>query len=424
MEDKKLVVGLEIGTSKVVAVVGQPFPDGTVEIVGVGSSPAKGISQGGITDLVAITNAIQRAIDSAADIANCEIESVVLAITGEHICSLNESGSVAIGGNDEVTQEDIDQAMTTARSIKMRDGLTLLQVIPQEFALDDLINISNPLGLQGMRLTARAHLIACNQVWLANLKKAVGACKTSLGMPLRVDRVFYSGYASAEAVLTEDEKELGVCLVDFGAGTMDISIYTHGKLRLSKSLGYAGNRITNDITYCFSTPFNEAEQVKIQYASAISPPTNLPNTEIKLQGAVPGKVIILSKTDLANVIAPRYEELLKLVRNEISQLREELTDKNIDSELIAGVVITGGVAQTQDLIHCAEMVFQSPVRIGYPTKISGLTDYVSNPSYSTVVGLLHCCESQNYEEINEDEPLINKTMLYIKRIVKKVKSEF
>ncbi len=425
IDEQNLIVGLEIGTSKVAAVVGQIFPNGMIEVNGYSSHPSKGISQGGITDLNAITNAIQRAIESAADIAHCQIESVIIAITGSHIHSLNESGVVAIGEYEEVTQEDIAQAVMTARSVKMGDGLTLLQVIPQEFALDDRMNITDPLGLQGIRLTARAHLIACQQISLANLKKAVGLCHSELNIPIQVDRVFYSGYASAEAVLTEDEKNLGVCVIDFGAGTMDIAVYTQGKLRLSKSLAYAGNRVTNDITHYFSAPFHEAEEIKIQYGSATLPPRTQPNAEIKIKSATPGKILTCNKTELAEIIAPRYFELLNLVNIELNKLKEELDAKKINSELISGIVITGGAALTQDLTQCAQQVFQCPIRIGYPINISGMTDYVNSPSCATVLGLLRCYKNQDNDIEDKDENSLSKKLYFkLKKFVNKVRSEF
>ncbi|MBN6711496.1 cell division protein FtsA, partial [Haemophilus haemoglobinophilus] len=240
--EDKIFVGLEVGTSKVVAVVGELLPDGVVNVLGAGSSPSKGIDKGSITDLNAVVTAIQRAIDATEAVADSQIFSVTLAITGEHIQSLNENGFVPIA-EGEVTQDEVEAAMHTASSVRIGDGLSLLHVIPQEFAVDKQVNIKDPLGLQGVRLTAQAHLIACHQDWLNNLKKAVERCK------LKVNKIVYSGYASAQAVLTEDEKELGVCLIDFGAGTMDIVVYTNGFIRFSKTIPYAGNRVTDDIAY-------------------------------------------------------------------------------------------------------------------------------------------------------------------------------
>lgn len=424
MKDQKFIVGLDIGNSKVVAVVGQPFPDGTIEIVGVGSKPSKGMIKGGVTDLEAVRNAIQGAIDSAADTAHCQIESVVIGIAGEHIHSLNERGVEAIGGDREVNQHDIRQAKTIAESVKMGDGLTLLQTIFQEYALDERTNITDPIGLQCMRLTVQAHLVACNQGWLADLKKAVGRCTSKIGMPLQVDGVFFSGYASAEAVLTEEEKELGVCVIDFGAGTMDIAIYTQGHLRLSKSIAYAGNRVTDDITAYFSTPFHYAEEIKIQYGSAVTPPSTRPNIEIQVKSAAPDKTITCTKNDLAKIIAPRYVELLELVKNEINELKKELEKNNIDSKLIAGMVLTGGGALIQDINPCAESVFKCPVRVGYPLNISGLTDYVDKPSYATAIGLLRCCQNSTLNMAPKEEKWHEKAWFRLKKLWNNIRAEF
>jgi len=225
--EPKVIVGLEVGTSKVVAVVGEVLPDGVVNVLGVGSCPSKGIDRGSITDLDAVVT-----IEAAESMADCQIMSVTLAITGEHIQSLNESGFVAISEN-EVTQDEIDDALHTASSVKLPEGLSLLHIIPQEYAVDKQVNIKNPLGLQGVRLKANVHLIACHQDWQNNLKKAVERCG------LQVDKVVFSGFAATHSVLTEDEKDLGVCLVDFGAGTMNMMVYTNGSLRFSKVIPYA-----------------------------------------------------------------------------------------------------------------------------------------------------------------------------------------
>jgi len=236
--EPKTIVGLEVGTTKIVAVVGEILPDGVVNVIGVGSCPSKGIDKGSITDLSAVVTSIQRAIEAAESVADCQIMSVTLAITSEHIQSLNESGFVPIT-EGEVSQDEIDLAMHTARSVKLPEGLSLLHVIPQEYSVDKQQNIKNPLGLQGVRLGAQAHLIGCQQAWLNNLKKAVESCG------LTVDQVVFSGLASSYSVLTEDEKDLGVCMIDFGGGTMDIMVYTNGALRFSKVIPYAGNSVTD-----------------------------------------------------------------------------------------------------------------------------------------------------------------------------------
>ena len=414
--EPKVIVGLEVGTSKVVAVVGEVLPDGVVNVLGVGSCPSKGIDRGSITDLDAVVNSIQRAIEAAESMADCQIMSVTLAITGEHIQSLNESGFVAISEN-EVTQDEIDDALHTASSVKLPEGLSLLHIIPQEYAVDKQVNIKNPLGLQGVRLKANVHLIACHQDWQNNLKKAVERCG------LQVDKVVFSGFAATHSVLTEDEKDLGVCLVDFGAGTMNMMVYTNGSLRFSKVIPYAGNIVTNDIAHACTVSRAEAERIKVNYASALYPARLHGDKKIEVASIGGRAPRALTKSDLSLITSARYIELLGVVK-----LKADLETKHIKFELIAGVVITGGGAQIEDLKDCASSVFGCQVRIGSPLNITGLTDYVNRPQYSTVVGLLqyHHQNSDNdpVDSNYGDEALGKKFWKGLKNIFNKVKSEF
>jgi len=394
--EAKTIVGLEVGTSKVVAVVGEVFPDGVVNVLGMGSCPSKGIDRGSITDLDAVVNSIQRAIEGAESMADCQIMSVTLAITGEHIQSLNESGFVPISDR-EVTQDEIDAALHTASSIKLPEGLSLLHIIPQEYAVDRQFNIKNPLGLQGVGL--------------------------------QVDKVVFSGFAATHSVLTEDEKDLGVCLIDFGAGTMNVMVYTNGALRFSKVIPYAGNIVTNDIAHACTISRAEAERVKVNYASAFYPARLHGDKKIEVASIGGRAPRSLTKSDLSLITSARYTELLGVVKDELDKLKKELEAKHIKFELIAGVVITGGGAQIEDLKECASDVFNCQVRIGSPLNITGLTDYVSRPQYSTVVGLLQ------YNQSNSDDDLISGSddsesgvwqpiWQGIKKIVNKVRSEF
>ena len=421
--ESKTIVGLEVGTSKVVAVVGELLPDGVVNVLGVGSSPSKGIDKGSITDLNAVVTSIQRAIEAAESVADCQIMSVTLAITGEHIQSLNESGFVPIA-DGEVTQEEIDAAIHTASSVKMPEGLSLLHIIPQEFAVDKQQNIKNPLGLQGVRLKAQAHLIACHQAWLNNLKKAVERCG------LKVDKIVFSGLASSYAVLTEDEKDLGVCLIDFGASTMDIMVYVNGALRFSRVIPHAGNRITDDIAYACATSRGEAENIKVNYGSALNPPKHHPERKIEIAGIGGRPPYSFTKGQLAGVISERYKELLDLVKRELITLKIDLEQQQIHCELIAGVVLTGGGAQIEDLKECAQQVFgeKARIRVASPMNITGLTDYVNKPQYSTVIGLLQYeHNSEDESPINEDSSdggFLSKVWSGLKIFGNKVKSEF
>ncbi|MGX2955541.1 cell division protein FtsA [Ursidibacter sp. B-7004-1] len=386
--ESKIVVGLEIGTHKVVAVVGEVLPDGVINVIGSGVSPSKGVQGGSVVDLDAAVSSIQRAIEEAESISECKIMGVTLALSGAHITAFNESGTVPLSG--EVKAEDLDNAIHIARSIKLPDGLETLHIIPQEYKVDRLPATKNPLGLSGMRLQAQAHLIACHNDWLRNLKNAVERSK------LKIDQIVFSGLASSYSVLTEDEKELGVCLIDIGSGTMDVLVYTDGALRFSKVIPFGGYNITEYIANMLTTSRNDAENIKVQYGSAISPPTHFPEKKIEVAGLGGRAPRTFSKEQLSKITSQCYQDLLGIIANELTQLRTDLYQKGIKQELIAGIVLTGGGSQIEDIVECAKSVFGLQVRVGYPLNITGLTDYVNKPQYATVLGLLQ------YSHYNED----------------------
>lgn len=424
--ESKTVVGLEVGTSKVVAVVGEVLSDGVINVLGYGSCPSKGIDKGNIIDLAAVQKSIRRAIESAEAVGDCQIFSVTLAISGEHIQSLNESGFVPIA-NNEVTQDEIDSAMHTASSVKLPEGLSLLHVIPQEYAVDKQQNIKSPLGLQGVRLKAQAHLIGCQQAWLNNLHKAVHECG------LKVDQTVFSGLASTYSVLTEDEKDLGVCLVDFGGGSMDIMVYTNGALRYSKVIPYGGNDITDYVAQSLTTSRQEAESIKINYGSAVNPTPDLAEhfakKKVEVMGLGDASARTFTKAQIVEVTSRCYGDLLRVVQQELEKLRLELISKGVKSDLIAGIVLTGGGANMQDIAKCATEIFGSHVRVGSPLNITGLTDYVNKPQYATVLGLLQYSHYNDEDDgpvgfSQDDGASLGKIWYGVKKIFNKVKSEF
>ncbi|AFP85686.1 cell division protein FtsA [secondary endosymbiont of Heteropsylla cubana] len=379
--DRKLVVGLEIGTAKVATLVGEVLPDGMLNIIGVGSCPSRGVDKGGVNDLESVLNCIKRAVDQAELMAECQISSVYLSLSGKHISCQNEIGMVPIT-DEEVTQEDIENVVHTAKSVRVCDEHRILHVIPQEYAIDYQKGIKNPIGLSGMRMQAKVHLITCHNDMAKNIVKAVERCG------LKVDKPIFSGLASSYAVLTEDERELGVCVVDIGGGTMDVAIYTAGALRYIKVIPYAGNVVTSDIAYAFSIPPSDAESLKIRYGCALgSMLTKNESVEVPSVGGRPPRT--LQRYILAEVIEPRYTELLYLVKDEILQVQEQLRRQGVQHHIAAGIILTGGAAQIYGLSACAQRVFHAQVRIGQPINIIGLTDYAQNPCYSTAVGLLH-----------------------------------
>lgn len=395
IEESKIVVGLDVGTHKVVAVIGEVLPDGVINVRGVGVSPSKGVQGGGVVDLDATITSIGRAIEEAEYIVDdLEVVCVTLAISGAHITAFNESGQVPLA--NIVKQEDVDSAIHIARSVKLPDGLEILHIIPQEYRVDRLPATKNPLNLAGNRLTAQAHLIACHNDWLLNLRNAVERSK------YKIDQIVFSGLASGYSVLTEDEKELGVCLIDIGGGTMDILVYTDGALRFSKVIPFGGNNVTDYIAQVFATSRQQAENMKIQHGSAISPPAHSLDRKINVEGLGGRPPRTFTRGQLSEITAQCYRDLLGVVALELNQLREELFRKGIKQELIAGIVLTGGGSQMEDIVECAKSVFNSEVRVGNPLNITGLTDYVNKPQYATVLGLL---QYSHYNDVESSQPM-------------------
>lgn len=379
--ESSYTVGLDIGSSKIVLLIGEKFDNGIINIVGVGQAPAKGVDKGSVTDLDSVVQAIQSALLVAEEMANCKVSSVNLSISGSHIESLNESGTWAIEDR-EVTAYDVESVLHNARSVKIRDNQRLLHVIPQQYSIDSQGRINNPIGLSGVKLKADVHLITCHNDLVKNLEKAVELCGLS------IDQLTSAGVASSTAILSEDEKELGVCVVDMGSGTMDISVYIAGALCHSSVLDYAGNSVTNDIAIAYSAPPSSAEEVKVKYGCLtydnISPEEmiELPNV-----GGRPARS--LQRQTLVDVIEPRYSELLGMVKKVLYKLDSKFETEGLKQQLAAGVVITGGAAQIEGLVEVAEKIFDNiQVRIGKPQNIQGLAEDVDTPAYSTALGLL------------------------------------
>ncbi|WMC10118.1 cell division protein FtsA [Oceanimonas pelagia] len=378
--ERNLIVGLDIGTAKVTALVGEVLPDGDLNIIGLGSHAAKGMDKGGVNDLESVVKSLKRAVDEAEMMADCQITSVYLGLSGKHIECRNETGMVPVS-DEEVTQEDMDNVIHTAKSVRLSDEHRVLHVIPQEYSIDFQEGIKNPIGLSGVRMHAKVHLITCHNDMARNIEK----CVERLG--LRVDQLIFSALASSYAVLTEDEKELGVCVVDIGGGTMDMAVFTGGALRHTKVIPYAGSTVTSDIAYAFGTPPLDAEAIKVRHGCAFSRLVSKEDSiEVPSVGGRPARS--LQRQTLAEVIEPRYSELLGMINQELARVQTELKKAGVKHQLAAGLVLTGGAAQIEGLVECAEQIFQCQVRIGQPAGIKGLSDYVETPVYSTAVGLL------------------------------------
>ncbi|MFB9867590.1 cell division protein FtsA [Vreelandella sulfidaeris] len=369
-----MVVGLDIGTSKVVAIVGQPTDDGGIEIAGIGSHPSRGMKRGVVINIESTVQSIQRAVEEAELMAGCDIHSVYVGVAGSHISSMNSDGVVAIKER-EVTPSDIERVIDSARARAISEGQRVLHVLPQEFSIDAQGGIREPLGMSGVRLEAQVHLVTAALNAVQNIEKCVRRCG------LEVDAIILEQLASSMAVLTEDERELGVCMVDIGGGTTDMAIFSEGAIRHTAVIPIAGDQVTNDIAMALRTPTQHAEEIKVKYACAL---THLAASDemIKVPSVGDRPARDLSRQALAEVVEPRYEELFTLVR-------DELRRSGYEDMVAAGIVLTGGTSRMEGVSELAEEIFHMPVRIACPQNVRGLADVVRNPIYATGVGLLH-----------------------------------
>lgn len=372
--ERNLVVGLDIGTSKISVAVGEITPDNQLSIVGVGNQPARGMDKGGVNDLNLVIQSVQRAINEAELMADYQISSIYLGISGKHISCQNENGMVPIN-DKEVTQEDVDNVIHTARSVPISAERRMLHVLPQEFSIDCQDGIKSPIGMSGVRMEAKVHIVTCANDMAKNLVKCVERCN------LNADNLIFSALASSYSILTDDEKELGICVIDMGAGTMDISIFIGGALRHTAVIPVAGNQVTSDIAKIFRTPLSHAEDIKVQYACALRHLVSMEESiEVPSVGGRPART--MSRHTLSEVVEPRYQELFELIQ-------EEVREAGLEDQIAAGYVLTGGTAKMEGVVEFAEEVFQMPVRIASPLAVQGLQEYVDDPRYATVVGLLH-----------------------------------
>ncbi|PCH85243.1 MAG: cell division protein FtsA [Piscirickettsiaceae bacterium] len=371
--DKNLIVGLDIGTSKVAAIVGEITPDGGIDIIGIGSNRSRGLKKGVVVNLESTVHSIQRAVEEAELMAGCQINSVYVGIAGSHISSLNSNGVVAIRDN-EVIPSDIDRVIDSARAVAIPSDQKILHIMPQEFIIDGQEGIKEPVGMAGIRLEAKVHIVTGAVSAAQNIIKCVRRCG------LEVDDIILEQLASSSSVLTDDEKELGVCLVDIGGGTTDIAVFCDGFIRHTAVIPIAGDQVTNDIAVALRTPTQHADDIKLKYACALTQLVQEDEViDVPSIGDRPTRKI--SRANLAEIIEPRYEELMMLIQ-------AELRRSGFESIVAAGVVLTGGSSKVEGLVELAEEVFHMPVRLGCPQYVSGLNDVVRNPIYATGVGLL------------------------------------
>ena len=368
-----LIVGLDIGTSKVVAIVGEVTAEGGLEIIGLGSHKSTGLKKGVVVNIESTVQSIQRAVEEAELMAGCRIHSVFAGIAGSHIRSLNSHGIVAIRDR-EVLPLDVERVIDAAQAVAIPADQKVLHILPQEYLVDDQEGVRKPLGMSGVRLEAKVHLVTCAVNAMQNIEKCIRRCG------LEVDDVILEQLASSYAVLTEDEKDLGVCLVDIGGGTTDIAIFTDGAIRHTGVIPIAGDQVTNDIAMALRTPTPNAEELKVKYACALASLAR-PEESIEVPSVGDRAPRELSRQALAEVVEPRYEELFNLVQGELRR-------SGYKELLAGGVVLTGGTSKMEGVVDLAEEIFHMPVRLGAPQQVKGLTDIVTNPIYATGVGLL------------------------------------
>jgi len=389
--NKDLLVGIDIGTSKVVTLVGEMTNEGKLNVIGFGSHPSQGLKRGVVVNIESTVQSIQRSVEDAEHMVGCEIFSAYTGIAGSHIRSVNSHGIVAIRDR-EVSQSDVDRVLDAAKAIAIPADQKILHVLAQEFMIDSQNSIREPVGMSGVRLEAKVHIVTGAVSAAQNIVKCMKRCG------LVTSDIVLEQFASSQSILTDDEKELGVCMIDIGGGTSDIAIFTDGAIRHTAVIPIAGDQVTNDIAIALRTPTRNAEEIKIKYGCALqdlvdsNQMIDIPVIGDRAARRIPGRA-------LAEVVEARYEELFTLALNELRR-------SGLENHIAAGVVLTGGASKVQGAQELAERVFKIPVRIGKPHNVTGLSDIIHNPIYATGVGLLVYGQKQRLtqREIGINQP--------------------
>lgn len=372
-EDKNLIVGLDIGTSKIVVIVAELLPEGAVKVIGLGQHVSRGLKKGVVVNIESTMQSIQRGLEEAELMADCKINNVFTGIAGSHIKSLNSHGMVKIK-DAEVSQMDVDRVIETARAIALPADQQILHILTQEFIIDGQEDVREPLGMSGMKLEVKVHIVTGAVAAAQNIVKCIKRCG------IEVTDLILQPLASSLAVLTEDEKELGVCLVDIGGGTTDIAVFKQGAIRHTAVVPIAGDQMTNDIAVAFRTPTQSAEDIKIKHGCALRQLAD-PREVVEVPGVDGRDARQLSVQTLAEVLEPRVVELYELVLGELRR-------SGMEDMIASGIVITGGSAMMRGMVELGEEIFHMPVRMGLPRYVGGLSEVVSNPRYATGVGLV------------------------------------
>lgn len=391
--DKNLITALDIGTSKVVVMVAEVTEEDKLHIIGVGIQPSRGLKKGVIVNIDSTVQAIQKALTDAEHMADCQIGRVAVGVAGSHIHSFNSNGVVAIR-NQEVSDSDVERVIEAAKAVALSADQRILHILPQEFVIDNQEGIDEPVGMSGVRLEAKVHMVTGSVSAVQNIVKCVQACG------LEVSDLVLEQLASSYSVLTEDEKELGVCLVDIGGGTTDVAVFTEGAIRHTSVVPIAGDQVTNDVAHALRTPTQYAEAIKIEHGYALAKLASVDESvQVKGVGDRPGRR--LSLQTLAGVVESRYEELFTLIYHDLQR-------SGYADSLAAGIVLTGGSSQVRGALELAEEIFRMPIRVGVPHQFTGMNDVVTSPIHATGVGLLQYCQQQQKEEnVQFEAPAIN-----------------
>lgn len=373
MARSELIVGLDIGTTKICAVVGEPGENGTMKIAGVGTSPSTGLRKGVVVNIEQTVQSIKKALEEAEAMADCEIQSVYAGIAGSHIKGENSHGVIAIK-TGEVSTRDIERVLETAKAKAIPADREVIHILPQEYIVDNQRGIADPLGMAGVRLEVFVHIVTGAVTSAQNI---VRSCQRS---GLNISDIVLEALASSKAILTDEEREIGVAIVDLGGGTSDIAVFVNDAIKHTSAIALGGQNLTNDIAFGLRTPVAAAEKIKEKYGCVLASMVRADETiEVPSVGGRPSRQ--LSRQLLAEICEPRMEEILSLID-------QELERSGFKRQLGAGVVLTGGTALIQGCPELAEQIFNVPTRLGYPRNITGMKDLVNNPKFATAIGLL------------------------------------
>ncbi|QRN40970.1 MAG: cell division protein FtsA [Neisseriaceae bacterium] len=407
MRDRRYLCSLDIGTSKIVALLGEVQEGDVIDVIGIGQAPSRGLRAGMVTNIDATAQSIRQAVEEAQLMADRDIDRVIIGIAGNHVRSVNSAGVVKIK-DGEVHQADIDRAIEAAKAVNIPPDHQVLHTVMREFIIDNQAGVKEPLGMSGMRLETGVHIITGAVTAIQNLEKCVNRCN------LITEDIILQPLASSMAVLTEDEKELGVCCIDIGGGTTDIAVYINGAIRHTAVIPVAGDLITKDLAQALRTPHAAAEYIKIHHGIAVSD-LNMEDEMIEVPSVGNRQSRQISRKNLASIIGPRVEDILEVVIN-------ELESASCPADLLtSGIVITGGTALLEGMLELAEDMFNLPVRIGVPREIGGMSERLKNPRYATAVGLLqHAYEA----DLKAYSQVYSYDGAFIKKIVSLFKNYF